>query len=203
MNNLIFIAVYLIAAVLAVRSGELKSSSFRYLKPAPLALLIIYSLFAPFNIFLILALIFSVTGDIFLLNKEKYFTYGLPAFLIAHLFYIYLFYSLASSPNPLIGLAIFAVIDFIFFTVRKSLKKYLRPVLFYMLVISFMVYFSLGFSENGGVLIGIGGILFFISDGVLALNKFHKKIKFSEIIILSTYYAAQLLIVLGIKSLYV
>ena len=201
MSNLVFIAIYLIASVLAIRSGELKSSSFRYFKPAPLAFLIIYSLFAPFNIFLILALIFSVTGDIFLLNKEKYFTYGLFAFLIAHLFYIYLFYSLASSPNPLIGLAIVAVIDFIFFTVRKSLKKY-RPVLFYMLAISFMVYFSLGFSGNAGALIGSGGVLFFISDGVLALNKFYKKIKFSETIILSTYYIAQLLIVLGVKSLY-
>ncbi len=60
-----------------------------------------------------------------------------------------------------------------------------------------MTILSLGFAGNNGFLIASGGILFFISDGVLAVNKFKLKIKRSNVIILSTYYLAQLMIVLG------
>ncbi len=179
----------------------MKNPSFRIFKPIPLIILIFLAALPPFNFYLLLALLFSLAGDLFLLNKEKFFTYGLLSFLFAHLTYVFLFSSLGSSPSILVGLITVFLMEALYVIIRKTLGKYARPVALYMIVISLMVFFSLGFNGGGGLFIGFGGILFVISDGVLAINKFYKSIKHSEAVILTTYYLAQLLIVSGVKYL--
>jgi uncharacterized membrane protein YhhN len=42
-----------------------------------------------------------------------------------------------------------------------------------------------------------GALLFLVSDSVLALNRFRKAVPAAQVIILSTYYAAQMLIALS------
>ncbi len=197
MISLLTLTVYLIVAGFAIWSGERKSSLFRILKPAPIFLLILFSVFTNFNPFLLGALFFSATGDIFLLNKEKFFSFGLASFLTAHLLYSYLFYSFGSSPDFMKILFIVIIALSVFSFLKENLGKYLFPVFIYIIAISIMTILSLGFAGNNGFLIASGGILFFISDGVLAVNKFKLKIKRSNVIILSTYYLAQLMIVLG------
>jgi uncharacterized membrane protein YhhN len=46
----------------------------------------------------------------------------------------------------------------------------------------------------------LGAILFMLSDSTLALNKFRAPIRQSAIIIMSTYWAAQLLIAWSVRS---
>ena len=52
--------------------------------------------------------------------------------------------------------------------------------------------------NESAVLFGLGISLFTISDTVLAYNKFVKPFKLAQILILSTYYIAQLLIALSV-----
>ena len=74
------------------------------------------------------------------------------------------------------------------------------PVLGYVLIISGMLFSALNMDKQLGAIsfIGIGAILFTISDTVLAFNKFYKKFNLAEPIILGTYFIAQLLFVLSI-----
>ena len=74
------------------------------------------------------------------------------------------------------------------------------PVILYILVISTMLFFGINVDRQLGALsyISVGAVLFTISDTVLAFNKFYKKIRFAEPIILSTYFIAQLLFALSI-----
>src|SRR5690625_7893360 len=41
-----------------------------------------------FSKWVVIALLFSVVGDIFLMLEDKWFVHGLASFLVAHLFYI-------------------------------------------------------------------------------------------------------------------
>lgn len=48
------------------------------------------------------------------------------------------------------------------------------------------------------VICAIGSVFFVVSDGIIAFNMFYTPIKYSRIIIMSTYYFAQLCITLSI-----
>jgi uncharacterized membrane protein YhhN len=48
------------------------------------------------------------------------------------------------------------------------------------------------------VICGIGSVFFVASDGIIAFNMFYTPIKYSRIIIMSTYYIAQLCITVSI-----
>jgi uncharacterized membrane protein YhhN len=127
---------------------------------------------------------------------------GLLAFLAAHILYILAFSQgirihsfLAAGPILILGIAIYALIF-------RSIKSLRLPVLIYMLVVSLLAWLAvnryLTFADQASLLVMVGGLLFFISDSVLAVNRFHKKFWLAEILILSTYFAAQLCFALSI-----
>ncbi len=145
-------------------------------------------------------LIFSLLGDLYLLFPDKYFTNGLYSFLVAHILYIFAFNQNVSE--YCLGLT-FPILLFIFFVMKKLSPKLDRmkyPVWVYIIVISIMLYSALNMDKQmGGIsFISIGAILFTISDSVLAFNKFYKKFRLAEPIILSTYFIAQLLFAMSI-----
>ena len=135
--------------------------------------------------------------------KNTEFTKGLLAFLVAHLFYISALVSNFGFMSNYV--TIIPVLLFFIFFVKEILPKTGKKkfyVAFYSTIIIFLVWQALSRMllehNNGSLLFGAGVILFTISDTILAYNKFVKKVNHSQIIILSTYYTAQLLIAVSV-----
>ncbi|MDX5337873.1 MAG: lysoplasmalogenase [Cyclobacteriaceae bacterium] len=159
------------------------------------------------------ALIFSWIGDILLLWPSL-FIYGLGAFLMAHVCYIIGFRLAQSSPIRLgnvnfiksffFNLPIYIVAAITFYLINPNLGALKIPVIAYILVIVSMVVTA---RERFGKCsaasfwqVFIGALLFLASDGILALDRFYQNFPESGILIMGTYAAAQLLIVMGIRS---
>ena len=90
----------------------------------------------------------------------------------------------------------------VFLFLYRSLGKYRWPVLFYILAISGMAWLAvsrhLGLLEQSSLLATIGALLFLFSDSVNAVNRFKKPFGVAQVLILGTYFAAQLLFALSI-----
>lgn len=159
------------------------------------------------------ALIFSLLGDILLL-WDHLFIYGIGAFLLAHVCYIIGFKVAQKAPESLlnvnfvktffVNLPIYFLAAFTFYMINPSLGSLKIPVIVYIIVIVSMVTTA---RERYGKCnpasfwqVFIGASLFFISDGVIALDKFYLPVPDANIIIMGTYAIAQLMIVMGIRS---
>ncbi|WP_332741972.1 lysoplasmalogenase family protein [Hydrogenophaga sp.] len=150
------------------------------------------------------ALALSLAGDAFLMFPG-YFIPGLVSFLLAHLAYIALFRRQVPwfpSQRALlttlgIGLAVYA------FLWQGGLPAALRaPVAAYVLVIALMAAQAIGRAtvQRSATAIGVavGAAFFMLSDTLLAINRFVSPLPMSQVWVLSTYYAAQILIVMHI-----
>ena len=152
-----------------------------------------------FSFFIFWGLIFSLLGDMMLLKPWYKFELGLAAFLIGHIFYIIAFISYKGMDwdilplLPLIGFALW-----LFRMIKPHLGKLLIPVGSYMSVILLMVWQGIGIwlSEKYifGLLIGSGAFIFCVSDSILAYQRFMRRFKCGNTLILITYYIAQYLI---------
>lgn len=159
---------------------------------------------------LVAGLVFGAAGDVLLQlmdcrprEKEKFFRAGLGAFLLGHLFYIVAFGMLggASLWAVLGAAALFALLFCLQFPLRLDLGAQKLPVYLYAAVISLMAAFAVGATGAGGrgVLAALGGLLFVVSDAILALIFFSPlKKKRLPAWNLITYYAAQILLALSI-----
>jgi uncharacterized membrane protein YhhN len=159
------------------------------------------------------ALIFSWAGDILLLWPHL-FIYGLGAFLMAQICYIIGFKLAQSGPSGLdqmnfikiffFNLPIYLAAAFTFYLINPNLGSMKIPVILYIIVIVSMVATARErFKKCNSASfwqVFIGAVLFFISDGIIAISRFFKDFPESEIIIMGTYVIAQLLIVMGIRS---
>lgn len=141
---------------------------------------------------LITGLIFCMLGDYLL----QWFVIGLSAFLIGHLFYISSFVHRFTFTRPrFLTMIIFLVYGGLMgFKLTEALQRngetaLIIPVIFYIIVIITMSWTAI---MTGNTLAIVGSILFLISDSILAWNKFVADIDYSSVLIMSTYYAAQL-----------
>ena len=147
----------------------------------------------------IVGLLFSLGGDIFLMLPVDLFIAGLISFLIAHLIYIYAFRSGRPMRFKLLaplllggyGVLVYAVLF-------PGLDGMEVPVAAYILVILAMAWQAWDqwdqLRTRWALLAFIGALLFVISDSVLALNRFGEPFKAARALTLSTYYSAQWLI---------
>lgn len=143
---------------------------------------------------LLAALALCLVGDVLLLGEEL-FLYGLGAFFLAHLFYIFAFVSyrgLYLKPLPLlvlglIGAGFYALI----FNDLGDLKI---PVAIYILCIVTMCWQAIGlydrYRNRRFRFVMVGSVLFLISDAILALDKFSFPFELAEAIVLATYWTA-------------
>jgi uncharacterized membrane protein YhhN len=162
----------------------------------------------------VVAILFSLAGDVQLMlqkNNELFFVFGLAAFLIAHIFYIFSYrqHRFESHPDELQGVQrirlAFPVIlagtglVFVLYPVLGALKV---PVVLYSIVIVVMVLNALfRYGRTGAKsywMVFIGAVLFMISDSMIAIDKFLSPINEAEFLVMSTYIAAQFLIVEGL-----
>lgn len=207
--GIIFIADLLIMA--------LKLHQLEYMvKPAILLSIIIMFLQlvpATSNIFKfgLLAFFFSLIGDVVLLFSnvnEVYFLAGIASFLLSHMFFIIAFQRhahhqvsyLKTQPIwiflvAILGVSLYAVLF-------QHLNNILKIAVFiYTAAISTMLITAINrknqVSNASFLWVAIGAMLFFISDAILATNKFWIAIPLSSIWIMSTYMLAQYFILIG------
>jgi uncharacterized membrane protein YhhN len=159
------------------------------------------------------ALIFSWIGDV-LLMWSHLFVYGLGSFLMAHICYIIGFRLAQKSETRIqrvdfvksffFNLPIYLVAAFAFYLINPNLGNLKIPVIGYIIVIVSMVITARErfkkCEPSSFWQVFIGALLFFVSDGIIALSKFYHDFPESGILIMGTYATAQLLIVMGIRS---
>ena len=197
-------------------SAEILQTAHYIAKPAIVISLIVLfaktsvSLSKSIKTFTLLALVFSLLGDVLLMfvdQSPQYFTFGLIAFLLAHMMYIVVFLKHRNPSKSVMGFLIMLLVyaSGLFYLLKDGLGEMLVPVIIYMLVILGMA--TSAFLRKGSVnplsfkLVFIGALLFIVSDSILALNKFYQPIPLSNISIMVTYALAQYLIVIGILKL--
>ncbi|MBN1300902.1 MAG: lysoplasmalogenase [Melioribacteraceae bacterium] len=205
-----FVAAFLFSLILTVTGKYRNRKLFVIFKTITSLLVIIMPLIFrgdyPFPVLIILCgFIFAMIGDLLLLFPEKYFTKGLFAFLTTHLCYITGFYFLSGNLNYLVLLVMLPA-SFIVLNIFRIEKRELRNYILVYILISFTtIAFIYSYTEVSSgiesILILIGACLFLISDFVLAWNKFKNRFKLAEFIILTSYYAGQILISYGITIL--
>jgi uncharacterized membrane protein YhhN len=151
---------------------------------------------------MLLGLIFSVVGDIFLLIPHR-FIQGLIAFFTAHSCYVAAFTMIADEKQPVLWLAVpvLAVMAFVFYSQLASRveqqggKRLSYAVISYITVISLMVFTALA---TGIAPLIAGALSFYVSDAVLAWNRFKHPFRGANHVVMVTYYLAQYLFVVGL-----
>lgn len=181
--------------------------NFIVFKLIPMWLIILYAIIQfpakrlPVHWLVITGLLFSMIGD-WLISWS--FVFGLSAFLIGHLFYLTGFLSrcrfLKFKAFSIIPIALYSI----WFGTRliTALGKggddaFIVPVVFYVIVISTMLWSAIMTSNRWAI---AGSLLFVISDSILSWNMFVVDIQYSDILIMTTYYAGQFLIAHSLQN---
>jgi len=151
-------------------------------------------------------LLFSLGGDVALMFDEdrRAFAIGLGLFLVAHIAYTVVFTLLGRfSPWDALSFSLLLAAEVGFYTlIRANLGALRLPVIAYMVVISLMVsraastLVSPVFRPGQAVMVTAGAVLFYISDAMLAANRFWKPLEYDRIS-LAFYYGGQFLIALA------
>ena len=156
-----------------------------------------------YRLFLSLALVFSVVGDFALAAPVQWtFAVGMAAFLIGHLFYLLVFSvnlrkwsQLDFSRQTIIVLiGLYAVV--MGAIVLPKTGALMPAIAVYFIVLSLMA--AASFASNIPRWTRIGALLFVLSDTLIGIDKFLAPIEFRHLSVMSTYYAAQVLILAGL-----
>lgn len=155
--------------------------------------------------------LFCLAGDILLMLPERWFIFGLVAFLIGQIGYIAGFHPTLASFWPVgvplaaalavIGIAIFRPLAA---GVRaKGMPQLVPPLFIYMVVIlvmalsALLTLSNLAWRRGPAMLVSLGAMAFLVSDSLLAWSKFVKPFQHHRFIEMAIYHLAQLGILLG------
>ena len=163
------------------------------------------------EISVVLALIFSWIGDMFLILKGvKWFTIGGISFMISHFFFIisYSKFINFSSLNIVVVILLISLFVITASIVFKFLKPHLPKALFYPMYLYLIInglmncfawFRAMTINGIACVVTAIGALLFFISDSSLFFVRFDKNSKLkTHFLVMLTYSIGELLIVLGL-----
>lgn len=202
------------AAAAAILGGALASSghgsAWQWLhwiaKPLATLLILAAAAFAwrpvsrRYRAWIVAGMAFSLLGDVLLMLPANLFVAGLLAFLGGHLCFITAFLGDSRlGTRPLAWLACLLVGGANLALLWPSIPVALQPaVAVYGLVLSAMGAQALGraWSHAGDALAwparraAIGGLLFMLSDSLLAWNRFHGAVPLATLWVLGSYYAA-------------
>jgi uncharacterized membrane protein YhhN len=158
-----------------------------------------------FTLGVTLGLVLSLGGDVALMFEwRQAFLTGLILFLLAHIVYAVAF----TVPNGfhvqdlVTGALLLVVAVGVYLYLRPGLGSMRVPVILYILIICFMVnravsaFFGDAFATTQALLLTLGAILFWLSDLVLAIDRFRRPFRL-EATSLFLYYGGQLLIALS------
>ncbi len=151
---------------------------------------------------LALGLAFSTAGDVLLDLDPRWFAFGLGAFLLAHLTYIYLFTRNRTAGIRLRPPHIAAVLLILIYSVMLSIwivpsvGGLAVPEVLYVCALTTMVCTAI-LARFRRPWVAVGAILFLISDTLLAINKFKTPVPLRDYVVWTTYYLGQCGIALG------
>jgi uncharacterized membrane protein YhhN len=203
------VTLILISAAFAI-SGKYQRSKFIHYAFKPLTMIMIISLAwertvgepSAYGYLILGGLCLSLSGDVFLMLPARHFRAGLMAFLAAQVLYMAAFSRDLRTLSFIWLWVILVYAALVFLILYRGLGKYRWPVLVYVLAISAMAWLALnrhlGLREPGSLLSAIGAFLFLASDSFNAVNRFRKPFGAAQVIILGTYFAAQLLFALSV-----
>ena len=155
---------------------------------------------------LLLGLVLSLVGDVLLIPKgsKRAFLLGLGSFLLAHVAYALAFVARGVDGETvlvacaLLGVACVPLARWLFSHVRGRMRP---PVAGYVVAITAMVALAVGAVGDGArVTLAIGAVLFYLSDLCVARERFVVRSLWNGAVGLPLYYAAQLLLVDGMRS---
>ncbi len=160
-----------------------------------------------------LGILLSLVGDVLLMiSLDRFFLVGLVAFLFAHVAYIIGF----NIPLPpvsawtiilalMIGLGGARVIRRIIAALVANKQGRMRvPIIIYSMVISLMLLSAmikltdLSWNASAALLVSIGAFLFYLSDIILAWNKFVSPIQGGRIYNIAAYHLGQIMLIAGV-----
>lgn len=141
------------------------------------------------------ALVLSLVGDVLLMLPSNAFTAGLASFLLAHVAYIVgMHLDGVAAAGFLFGIAVVLVLlavvgGVILRRLRSGPDAALAgPVIAYMAVISLMVASAFG---TGRWIVILAACLFYVSDTLIAWNRFCGQLRRGPLAIMVTYHLAQ------------
>lgn len=180
---------------------------FYITKTVPIVLMMVVafqaeSLKPTYGLFILVALAFSLIGDIFLMHPKDKFLPGLVSFLFAHLVYTACFWNETSGIlNHWVPILTFSVGVIVYLLLLPSLGEMKLPVAIYCIVILNMAWAAIEYwlqTNNLSARFAVVGALIFItSDLVLAIDRFRASSGFSRHVVMVTYYTAQALLTLS------
>jgi len=159
-----------------------------------------------------IGILFSLVGDTLLLSPNRFFLPGLIAFLLAHVAYIIGF---SIHPAPANVWDIFFAFIILLSAVRilqrfipalrsKGMNSLILPVVIYALTISIMLFFAVrtladpAWQTNATALVSVGAFLFYISDLILAWNRFMAPIQNGRLLNIVAYHLGQIALIVGV-----
>ena len=215
---LIWLVLALVAALLEAIAVQKKIAKLEFFaKPAVMIFLLI-CLYGTTGLrghtfWFGLGILFSLAGDIALLSpSDRMFMLGLIAFLLTHIFY------LIGFKNELLTFTPWSTILILFIYVNgvRLLRRIVSamqangqgalsiPVIAYGLVISLMLYAAMTtmydpvWKTSAAVLVSAGAFLFWISDLILAWNKFVSSTKIGRLPSIVAYHLGQIGLIAGV-----
>ena len=205
--------IYIIVSIANLIAKVIPSEELdQYTKPLLMPLLMIYVYKSSIGkttvriLLLCVALLFSWLGDVVLMyqSNQIYFMAGIGLFLIAQITYIVVL-NKSNYQKPTAGFL--KTLPFLVYTgvllfILLPAGDFTLPIIVYGLVIMLMAIMARlragNTSHESYKLALLGSLLFVASDSILAFNAFHTAIPYAGVFIMSTYCAAQLLLVSGL-----
>ena len=160
-----------------------------------------------------IGILLSLTGDVLLMiSPDRFFLAGLMVFLLAHVAYLIGF----NTPVPeisawgfilaiMVGLGSMRIVRRILIALTANGQVRMRaPIIIYGTVISLMLLSAmmkltdLTWNTGAAALVGVGAFLFYISDIILAWNKFVSPIQHGRIYNIGAYHLGQIALIAGV-----
>ncbi len=161
---------------------------------------------APYRRCIIIGLLLSTMGDVFLMLPGDYFVAGLLSFLLAHIGYLIAFRARTPwfariGPWLAYGLIGLMVVGTLWSAIPNALRL---PVLIYVVALAAMAAMAatvwLTRRDHAGLCAAVGGGLFLLSDSIIAIDRFGFAFEWSKALILVSYWTAQYLIARSIPA---
>lgn len=154
------------------------------------------------RLWLSIALVFCVLGDVFLMLPRDAFVPGLGSFAVAQVL-LAVSFALQDPTASRLVVALVIVVPAVVVLARRFIgalgrsghRNLILPIVVYMVVISSMVTAAI----SGGTAIGVAGaVLFLISDSLIAEERFVASRRWQPVTIIITYHLALTGLVVGL-----
>ena len=208
----IWTALVAIAASVAIGAHYLQFPILHWIAK-PLATLLIVAMALSLSTadpayrrWVVIGLLWSTLGDVFLMLPGDYFLYGLLSFLVAHVGYLVAFSKRAPLFARLAPFAIYALIaGAVLAHLWPGIPAPMRiPVVVYVAALAAMAAQAAAIwvvrRDRASGLAAIGGALFMLSDSLIAFNRFGEPFEASRGMVLTSYWMAQWLIACSIAN---